>query len=270
MKKIAIINADDYGLTASVSNGICEAYLNGILTSTTVMVTGLTVEQDLPLLIKECPGIGIGVHLTLTTFKPISNPLLIPSLIGSDEKFHKLSNLINCAGELNEEELYIEWKAQIDLLISFGVKIDHLDSHHNACIVSEKTVNVMAKLAKEYALPVRTPMSPNNNLALEQYAKNELDKLQIIYPQTLNISFMDNKGAQRSLIKILNKLESGVTEIMSHPGFIDEDLRSITSLVEQRLTELNTLCSKKARNAIDENNIELSTFGNIFKNGERF
>ncbi len=72
MSKNLIINADDYGITSEVSRGIRLAYTSGVLTSTTVMAIGLSCEEDLQLLQQECPAMGVGVHLTLTTFKPIS------------------------------------------------------------------------------------------------------------------------------------------------------------------------------------------------------
>lgn len=38
MKKKLIVNGDDFGLSPGVNRGIIESYLNGILTSTTLMV----------------------------------------------------------------------------------------------------------------------------------------------------------------------------------------------------------------------------------------
>lgn len=264
-KKTLIINADDYGLTSAVSAGIREAHLKGILSSTTVMASGLTVGQDLPVLLTECPKIGIGVHLTLTTLKPILNPKLIPDLVTNEGLFYKLKDLLNRAEVLPEGQLYIEWKAQIEKIISFGVKPDHLDSHHSACLFSEKTVAVMIKLAKEFQLPVRAPFSSNNS-SLVSYTKNELDKNSIKFPKTFIGNFTGNNVEEAHLAEILNKLEPGITEIMSHPGFIDDDLRRISSLVDTRLTEVKTLCSSKISNLLLENNIELSTFGKAFKN----
>ena len=37
MKKV-IVNADDFGLTQSVNRGIVRAYMDGVVTSTTLMV----------------------------------------------------------------------------------------------------------------------------------------------------------------------------------------------------------------------------------------
>ena len=42
MSKQLIVNADDYGKTAGVTRGIIQAHREGIVTSTTVMVTQLT------------------------------------------------------------------------------------------------------------------------------------------------------------------------------------------------------------------------------------
>ena len=42
-----IVNADDYGMSRGVNLGIIEAHKNGIVTSTTLMVTMPEVEQAL-------------------------------------------------------------------------------------------------------------------------------------------------------------------------------------------------------------------------------
>lgn len=265
MMKTLIVNADDYGLTSAVSKGIREAYLKGILTSTTVMVTGLTVENDIPLLIKECPEIGIGIHLTLTNLRPVSAPALIESLLNPQGRFYPLNELISCAGEIDEEELYLEWKAQIERLLSLGVKPGHLDSHHNACLICEQSVNVMVRLAEKFSLSVRTPVSPNGNNSLESYAIERLNKYRIGYPKTFNMNFTGQKGSQSALSEILSRLAPGITEICSHPGYIDDELRNISSLIEARLTELKTLCSAETAELVAVNNIQLATFGEAFK-----
>lgn len=264
LNKTLIINADDYGLTSSVSAGIREAHLKGILSSTTVMAGGLTVDTDLPVLLKECPEIGIGVHLTLTTLKPILNQEFIPSLLNHEGKFYSLKELLSRTEEISEEELYSEWKAQIEKIISFSVKPDHLDSHHSACLFSEKTVAVMIKLAKEYQLPVRAPFSSNNS-SLLAYTKNELNKNAIKYPNGFIGNFTGKHVEEGDFAEILNQLEPGVTEIMSHPGFIDKNLLKISSMVDTRETEVQTLCSEQIFHLVHKNNIELSTFRKAFK-----
>ena len=265
MVKTVIINADDYGLTSAVSKGIREAFLNGILTSTTAMATGLTLEADMPLLFKECPAIGVGAHLTLTTLKPVLNPKQIPSLVNEHGHFNQLGDLIALADQINEEELYAEWKAQIDKLLTLGLELDHLDSHHSAGIISPKTISVMIRLAGEYGLPVRKPQSSHQNKAMDAFAISELDKHGIPYLKYFNGDFSDNKGSLESLTTILTELKTGSTEIMSHPGYVDADLENISSMVAPRITELNSLCSAEAKQLVIDQHLQLATFAEVLK-----
>ncbi len=56
--KQLIVNADDYGRTASVSAGIRRAHLRGIVTTTTAMMNMPSVEDDVRLALAECPVSG--------------------------------------------------------------------------------------------------------------------------------------------------------------------------------------------------------------------
>jgi chitin disaccharide deacetylase len=56
-----IVNADDFGLTAGVSEGIVEAHSRGIVTSTSLMVDAPAAEHAVGLA-GENPGLSIGLH----------------------------------------------------------------------------------------------------------------------------------------------------------------------------------------------------------------
>ncbi len=62
--KYLIVNADDFGFTRDVNEGIVHAHREGILTATTLMATGLAFEHAVALA-RENPGLDIGVHLVL-------------------------------------------------------------------------------------------------------------------------------------------------------------------------------------------------------------
>lgn len=65
-----IFNSDDFGYSYGVNYGILDAYQRGILTSTTLMANMPGFEHAVKLK-KEVPGLGVGVHLTLTCGKPL-------------------------------------------------------------------------------------------------------------------------------------------------------------------------------------------------------
>ena len=56
-----IVNADDFGLAAGVNQGIIEAHVNGILTSTSLMIDRAAA-ADAARLMREHPGLSVGLH----------------------------------------------------------------------------------------------------------------------------------------------------------------------------------------------------------------
>ena len=56
-----IVNADDFGLAAGVNEGIIEAHVNGVLTSTSLMVER-SEAADAVRLARAHPALSIGLH----------------------------------------------------------------------------------------------------------------------------------------------------------------------------------------------------------------
>lgn len=66
-----IFNADDFGLTQGVNQGIVKAHLDGVVKSTTLMV-GMPAEQHAVQLAKQLPDLKIGLHLRFTAGRPLT------------------------------------------------------------------------------------------------------------------------------------------------------------------------------------------------------
>ena len=60
IKKLRI-NADDFGLTKGVTDGVLYAHLNGIVTHTSIMAQGLDFQRAVQIA-KDTPSLGIGCH----------------------------------------------------------------------------------------------------------------------------------------------------------------------------------------------------------------
>ena len=147
--KYLIVNADDYGLAASVSAGIRQArtgpalgrqaHLQGIVTSTTVMMNMPDTEPALRLAAELCPNLGLGVHLNLTAGTPLLPPSQLPGLLrlGDGGRFPREPALRAAAAHLPINEVAAEWRGQIERFIHLtGKAPDHLDSHHNSSYVT--------------------------------------------------------------------------------------------------------------------------------------
>src|SRR5262245_64061738 len=66
MKKRLVVNADDFGFTRDVNEGIVEAHRRGILTATTLMANGGAFDDAVRLAEKH-PTLDVGCHLVLVS-----------------------------------------------------------------------------------------------------------------------------------------------------------------------------------------------------------
>src|ERR1700709_9552 len=68
-----IFNADDFGFTRDVNEGIVEAHRNGVLTATTLMANGDAFDHAVACA-KEAPSLDGGIHLVLVQGTSIAAP----------------------------------------------------------------------------------------------------------------------------------------------------------------------------------------------------
>ncbi len=273
MKRRLIVNADDYGRTPSVSRGICDAHLNGLVTTTTVMINLPGALEDVRRGMDCAPSLAYGVHLNLTCGKPLTPPDRVPTLIDANGVFHGKDLIFSNPEMLNLAEVKIECKAQIERFFQTEAELDHLDSHHHFGIASPEIWILLTELAVEYDCGVRTPL-PNDireEDLFELYpadmidfsrtqAKVQLETLAIPHPDYFYASFFGNNAVLDHLIRLLEELPDGVSEIMCHPGYSDESLEQTSGYNRIREQELAALTDQSALSAISSGNIELHTY----------
>jgi len=242
MKKL-IINADDFGYCKGVNYGIVEACKEGVLTSTTMMANMPGFDHAIGLH-DQNPGLGIGIHLVLTTGRPVLNKL--KTITDVEGKFRK-QDYYKGAFIVDEQEVYNEWKAQIDKIMQAGIIPTHLDTHHHANLFGNFN-SIFLKLADEYNLPVR------NNF--DNKDKNRRTTDAFIYTMEKIIKNTED------LDSIFHSNDS--VEIMCHPAFLDKFLLSNTSYTYPRTDELELLTNPKTIELFKKHSeIKLTTFNNI-------
>ena len=241
MIKRLIVNADDYGLSEGVCLGILKAHRDGILTSTTCMMNMENIEKYLEMT-KDYPNLGLGVHLNITVVKPLTNV----SFVDEKGNFKSRDTYTNREAIVSQEELYQEWKAQIEKFIKImGHKPTHLDSHHHVHLLNSN-IDVALKLAHEYDLPIRQ----------ETYLQKDFEPVyfeELFYNQDATFEMIDT---------ILHKDVKNY-ELMCHPAMIDWKLYQISSYKLRRAHELDIICSQKAKEMTKK--IELINYQDIEK-----
>jgi len=265
--KKLIVNADDYGRTPGVSTGIRESYLEGIVTTTTALMNMPSVTNDLVIAKTECPNLSCGVHLNLTGGTPLRPPATIPSLVTFEGRFYNIKQLINMFSALDPVQLRDEWRAQIEAFLNTGLKLDHLDSHHHFSYLHEKPFEIMLTLAQEYDVPIRHAPDPSipgltGNICINDIP-HLLKKYPVRQPDRLYASFTGKYATIDKLLQLLIDLPLGSSEVMVHPGFVDDELRSGSSYNVDRERELAILTDKRVRELIGVYKIVLITFAQL-------
>lgn len=222
-----LINADDYGLTDGICRSIRLLFQHNAISNTSIMIAAngasrRCAEQGLSAIAGKA-----GVHLQLTGGRPISPINEVPSMVdGNSGLFLPPDQSAFC----NPDEVLLEWRRQIEHVGSLlGTSPTHLDSHHGVHRIPKFTP-IYLMLAQEFKLPVRGGKTVDQVVG-EAYG---------VQTTRIAVSTWTGRGLSASELKatilgIVSALpEPGVVEIVTHPGFNDSALETISSLNRMR------------------------------------
>lgn len=238
-----IVNADDFGFSKAVNYGIIEAYKTGVVRSTTIMAGMPTFDHAVELL-KENPGLGCGVHLTLSAYKPVLKTH--KTIVDEEGNFYRKLLTEQDLNKIDLNEVFEEFCAQIERVKGRGINITHLDSHHHVHTF-EFLKPVIEKILRKYNLPIRGGLG------------YELDYNKVV---PFEGAFYGEDVSVKSLEKIINK-EYELIEVMAHPAYVDSFLLKNSSYNLKRLEELEVLTSRELKDLLKENNIEVINYKDI-------
>ena len=283
--KNLIVNADDWGWSDGVNRGIAEAHRNGIVTSASVLANGTAFLAALELA-RAMPGIGVGVHLNLSDGAPAAEPETVTSLLNEDGAFAGgpeglLLRMARRAVELSEVER--EWDAQITLVREAGIAPTHLDGHKHVHMLPG-LFEIALRLAKRHGIAAIRVAHEESSLRTALGARRErhggIVMRQGVQARGLKLLARDAREiAERAGIaaadyfcgiaqtgeltregveRLLRTLPEGTTELMVHPGYLDERLEnSATRLRESRQEEVRILTDTRIRNVVASEGIRL-------------
>ena len=266
-RKQLVVNADDFGFTPDVNQGIVEAHRHGILTATTLMANGAAFDDALRLA-RDTPSLDVGCHLVLIGGRSLVSqrplPLTVPRLVAALAR--------------REIHLYDELKAQVRRIVDAGLHPSHLDTHKHTHL-APPVLDAVARLGEEFGIRwVRRPFDfPLNAMAgaaprAKQLTSRALGLLRRRFHQVL-----DKHGCRTTdhfagfqitgrfrvaeLVELMALIPEGSTELMCHPGRCGPALRAArTRLKESREHELAALVSPEVRSALERNGIKLVTY----------
>lgn len=159
-----IVKGDDMGAAHGINTATIDAFKNGVLTTTNVIVPGPWFPEAARLL-KENPGLDVGVHLALTSewdnvkWRPLTSS---PSI--ADDDGYLLPMVQPRAGaapgrslkerKLNLEEIERELRAQLTLAKRHIPQVTYTWNHMGFTSLGTDVATLVARLSKEYGLVV--------------------------------------------------------------------------------------------------------------------
>lgn len=267
-KRLLAVNADDFGFTRDVNRGIVDAHRNGILTSTTLMANGDAFE-DAARLSFETPTLDVGVHFVLVGGRSVASPgRELPATVAALIR-QVASGRIDIGPEL---------RAQIEKILSAGIRVTHLDTHKHTHLLPP-VLEAVAKLGEEFGVPwVRRPMdlpmhgAPAGTPWKIRLASQAMSSLRARFHRVLEghgcrttdwfAGFqMTGRYDATEVVRLLANLQPGTTEFMTHPGYCGEELMaSRTRLKSSREAELRALTDARVREAVEREGILLAPY----------
>jgi predicted glycoside hydrolase/deacetylase ChbG (UPF0249 family) len=266
--KRLVVNADDFGFTPDVNEGIVEAHRNGILTATTLMANGDAFD-DAVRLAADAPALDIGCHLVLIggrsllpPHKPL--PASVPELLAA---------IVS-----RQIPLYEELSAQVRKIVAAGIAPTHIDTHKHTHL-APPVLDAVARIAEKFGVawvrrPFDLPLTAARGDApwLKRATTGGMEFLRSRFHRVLadhNCRTTDHfagfqlTGRFRTaeLVRLIHELPEGTTEFMCHPGRCRDHLRQArTRLKESREHELAALIAPEARQSLAECDVQLENY----------
>ena len=214
--RLLILNADDFGMYQAVNEATLRTLKEGVVRSTTVMAPCPRAWQAMQLL-GDNPDLAFGVHLTVISelanykFGPLTPREAVPSLIDEAGYFYSVERIPEFLALAKLDELEVEFRAQIEAVLSARLKPTHVDWH---CLHSGGRADIFDMtlgLAKEYGLAVRVA----ERALIERLQGQGLPTVDYDLLDSFSVDTVD-KSARYA--QMLRDLPAGLSEWAVHPG----------------------------------------------------
>lgn len=222
-EKYLIFNADDFGASTGVNQGILDCHTRGVLTSASLMVTGRAVEEAVSMS-RDHPRLAVGLHWDVW---------------GEDEREFDTSDLDAVKDEFNR---------QLDRFHSLmGRMPTHIDSHRHAHR-EPHLFDFFLELVK----PLRIPLRGDGSVRFVGgfYGQWEWRVTNLDYIRTPFLLQM-----------LREEVPAGWTEFSCHPGYPTPDYHAVYLM--EREVEVQTLTDPVVKRALNDLQIHLRSYADF-------
>jgi chitin disaccharide deacetylase len=255
-----IVRGDDIGSSQAANLACIQSYREGIVRSVEVMVPAPWFPQAVQLL-KDNPGLDVGVHLTLTSewdnckWRPLTGP---SSITDAEGYFFQMTSrprdFPSGTGFLDAnpkvEDVEKELRAQIELAKRLIPQVTHLSAHMGTPTSRPDLRQLTQRLAAEYKLPLELPQTVRPIGHWGAAAPTPAQK-------------------EAALAELLGKLTPGDWYFVEHPGLDTPEMQALghkgyTQVAADRQGVTLAFTSPKVRQAVADRGIRLISYGAFY------
>lgn len=268
-----IVNADDFGLSASVNRAVVTAHRRGLLTSCSLMVTSPGFEEAAALA-AEAPGLAVGLHLVALHGRPLLcrerwSPWVARG--GAFSSHPVAAGLALYALPSQRRLARREVRAQFERFAETGLPLSHVDGHLHFHVHPVLFDEAVSQAMTHGAAGIRVP---RDDLALHRAAQGRAAAAERAYaavfaainrrclrrlegaalraPDRCLGTFRSGRLDEGYLTRLLRGLPPGLTEVHLHP---DDGGRPPWGD-----RELAALLSPRLRSVLEERGVVLTTY----------
>jgi chitin disaccharide deacetylase len=254
--RLLIVNADDFGMSAAVNQGVLGAIRHGVAQAASLMAPWPGAAQAMAML-RDNPDVSFGVHLSVICdlpgyrYGPVAPAGAVPSLTDGAGYFYQLDRRAELVARAELGECETEFRAQIQAVLAAGLRPGHLDWHCLADGGRPDIFELTLRLAREYGLAIRvhdvTRAAPLRAAGLPVNDHAVLDSYRL-----------DPAGKTARYLRLLTELPAGLTEWALHPAVDTAELRETEPASwPVRVTDYEFLVCPEARQVIEGEGIIL-------------
>ena len=269
--KLLIVHADDLGMAHSINRASIKGLESGLISSASIMIPCPWL-PEIAAYARAHPDADLGLHLTLTSewslyrWGPVLGKDRVPSLLDSSGYLYPLES--EAAAHIDAKEAEAEIRAQIARARALGIQPTHLDSHMGTLYQNKPLFDTLLRVARENKLPIRlsrelvtsTPFLPS----LLTPDDVVIDSIVSIEPS------VSPEGWPQYYADAIKNLQPGVTEMVVHLAYDDEEMRGVAFAhpnwgSEWRQRDFQFVTSDAFRKLLQENNVKLITWREVGK-----
>jgi len=281
-----IVNADDFGMSRGITDGIIVAHRYGFLMSTS-LIANMPAAAYAIARAQDFPKLGIGIHLNICQGRPFLRAGDLPTLVDRTGRFHSPAVMARklWSGRAAAHEIEAEFRAQIGWMKDHGIVPTHADSHHHMHLYPAAAKPFARALAAEGIPCMRTSRCavwPKNGSVGGPHEGSVPRRLLVqayrsILQHTLfrrfespdsRISFHSNDRKNLESLRerwkaALENLPAGTFELACHPGLFERGFSETDAIRAQREQEMVWLTEPELREVIDKRGIRLIAYSDL-------